>query len=805
MRGWCHSLAFVALAFAATLGAHAQAPSSGPVTVDTVLVIGNQRLDDAAVRSLAGLAAGQRVGPADISAAIRRLMGSGQFDYAAVYAEPTVAGRARLWVSVQERPLVAAWEFEGLTHVRASTVRDTLRLQPGQPLDPTRVAQAIQTIRDLLAKRGYPLARVDTAWLAADAPGQIRLVLRVHEGPPLAIADVDFVGNRAFSDEELRDVLATKPEGFWWFRTGRLDRERLQQDLAQRLPEFYGRHGYLDFAVRRDTLLVDSVSGKARLVIEVEEGPQYRLGDFRIEGNTRFPTDVLAGFFLQRPRSLLGISLGAGAERQSGEIFDRVAMEQAVRRVQQLYTNEGYLYAQVEPRITKVPPARPGESPRVDVTWIVREGNPFYVRYVYIRGNTYTHESVIRDRIVLLPGDVYSEDRLVQSYQAIAALGYFETPLPTPEILPDPSQSVVDIVFHVKEKQTGSLSFGTTIGGYAGAGVAGFLGYSQPNLFGKGKQAELRLEYGYNRTSFYLSYSDPAIRDSRYSGSFTAFHTDDRYRGFTFDEGRYIRTGLSLQFGVPVFNLRWTRAFVGYALTHYRYEAADTTGCATNIFCQPSALASSLSVGVTRDTKNHPLFPTAGARHSITLAQYGGPFGGQGNFQKLLFEGQWWMPVAQFGGGAVGSRPIRTALGLQLRTGAVFGNASRFPLERFFLGGVLRGEPLRGYDELEITPEGFVDRQDRTFPSIQRLGDAFLTTTAELAIRLSDNLSVSLFGDAGNLWRDPGQVNPLRLFRSLGVGATVVTPFGPLGLDWAYGFDKPNPGWKLHFKLGNIF
>jgi|DewCreStandDraft_5_1066085.scaffolds.fasta_scaffold13263_2 outer membrane protein insertion porin family len=805
MRGWSRWLAVVSVAVGVS-GARAQATDARPpVTVDTLLVVGNRRLDDAAVRALAGLAAGQRIGPAEVTAALRRLMASDQFDYAAVYAEPTAPGRARLWITVVERPLVAAWEFEGLAHVRPATVRDTLRLQPGQPLSPTRVARIEQTIRALLAKRGYPLAHVDTLWRPAQAPGQVRVVFRVVEGPPLAIADVKFVGNRAFSDERLAGVLATKPEGFWWFRTGRLDRERLRQDLAERLPEFYSRHGYLDFVVRRDTVLVDSISGKARLIIEVDEGPQYRLGEFRIEGNTRFPTDVLAGFFLQRPRSLLGISLGTGAERQSGEIFDRVAMDAALRRVQQLYTNEGYLYAQVEPRIIKVAPSWPGEAPRVDVTWIVREGNPFYVRYVLVRGNTYTHESVIRDRIVLLPGDVYSEDRLVQSYQAIAALGYFETPLPTPEILPDPQQSVVDIVFHVKEKQTGSLSFGTTIGGYAGAGLAGFLGYSQPNLFGKGKQAELRLEYGFNRTSFYLSYSDPSIRDSRYSGSFSAFHTDDRYRGFTFDEGRYIRTGLSLQLGVPVFNLRWTRAFVGYALTHYRYEVADTAGCATNIFCQPSALASSLSLGLTRDTKNHPLFPTAGARHSISLAQYGGPLGGQGNFQKLLFEGQWWVPVGQFGGGGVGSRPIRTALGLQIRTGAVFGDASRFPLERFFLGGVLRGEPLRGYDELEITPDGFVDRQDRTFPSIQRLGDAFLTTTAEFAVRLSDNLSVSVFGDAGNLWRDPGQINPLRLFRSLGVGATIVTPFGPLGLDWAYGFDKPNPGWKLHFKLGNIF
>jgi hypothetical protein len=55
-------------------------------------------------------------------------------------------------------------------------------------------------------------------------------------------------------------------------------------------------------------------------------------------------------------------------------------------------------------------------------------------------------------------------------------------------------------------------------------------------------------------------------------------------------------------------------------------------------------------------------------------------------------------------------------------------------------------------------------------------------------------VSVSAFGDAGNLWRDPLEVNPTTLFRGAGVGIQLVTPFGPMGLDYAYGFDKPSQG-----------
>jgi outer membrane protein insertion porin family len=132
--------------------------------------------------------------------------------------------------------------------------------------------------------------------------------------------------------------------------------------------------------------------------------------------------------------------------------------------------------------------------------------------------------------------------------------------------------------------------------------------------------------------------------------------------------------------------------------------------------------------------------------------------------------------------------------------GAVFGDATRFPLERFFLGGTQFGQSLRGYEESTVTPFGYFDRSD-PFPSTNRLGNAFLVVSGEYAIRLSDAISVAAFAEGGNIWSRARDINPARLFRTLGAGATVVTPFGPLGVDVGYGFDRPDPGWKFHFKI----
>lgn len=806
---WPVLLGLVLLAVGAD-AAWAQEPQPAPtgsVLVEAVRVEGNRRVSDTAVQQIAGLRPGTRISGVDVQNAIRRLMATGNFESVEVYSSGDPAQRVTLILEVVERPVIAQVEFQGLTRVSPRTVRDTVGIQENQPLAPQQVARTQEMIRNLMARAGFQVISIDTTLVPVDeAQGIYRLVYRVHEGPRLTIAEVEFRGNEAFPDATLRNVMRTRPEGFWWFRTGRFDREVFQQDLAERLPEFYGSRGYIDFEVVSDTLIVDPQTGHARLVVEVREGPQYRLGDFDVEGNTRFPTEQLAQMFTAQRRSVLGLPFVRTGQREAGEVFDYAALQAATQRVSQLYRNEGYLYVQVEPVIERVPPASPGEAPTVNVTWQIIERSPFYINQIRIAGNTHTHESVIRDQLFILPGDVYNEERLIQSYQSISALGFFETPLPLPDIEPNPETGEVDITFRVTEKQTGSINFGTMFGGQRGGGISGFIGYSQPNLFGQAKAAELRAEYGYGRNSFQATYSDPALFGTRNSGSVSLFHMGDRY--FQFADGRRIQTGGSLRYGMPVPWMFRTRAFVGYSLSTTRYEAIDQD-CERedvfSIFCLPNATASSLSLGLTRDTRNHPLFPTVGTQQSISLGQTGGPLGGDGNYQKLTTNLEWWVPVGSFGAGAPGVRPIRTAIGLQVRTGAVFGDAELFPFERFFMGGTQFGQMLRGYDETEITPLGYIPRQDRRIPSGQRLGDAFLALTGEYAVRFTDNISVSLFADAGNVWSHVGDVNPSRLFRSAGVGLTIVTPFGPLGLDYAYGFDRTDPGWKFHFKLGQGF
>ena len=767
------------------------------VRVDSVAVVGNVRLSEITIVGTLGFQAGSEVTYREIQRGIKNLFATGQFEDVAIFAEGAAGEPVTLRLEVEERDIVQQITIAGLQHAKEETVRDTAGLQTGQPYSPPKILAAKDFIRTELAKEGIPFARIEERTEAIpDRPGEIRLFLDVTEGNRITVAQLAVSGNEALTDAEIRGVMSTKAEGFWWFRSGSYAVEQFRADLSEGIPALYRSKGYLDIAVIADTLIVDPQTGKTRVEIQVAEGPRYRLADFSVEGNRHFSTEELEAYFETGGGGLLApLGFGGGGAGDE-EYFNATAFEDGMVRVQQAYSNEGYLYATVDPWMEKQE-VEEGQPPTVRAGWRIVEGNPAYVNRINIEGNDFTHERVIREKIFILPGDVYSMQRLISSWQSIGSLGFFETPLLEPSIVPDERTGDVDITFKVAERQTGSVNFGTAVGG--GTGVSGFLGYDQPNLFGQAKQGHLRWDFGRYINSFTLTYTDPSLRQSLVSGTISLFSTRDRF--FQFSTGRRKRTGFSLRFGFPIpWSLR-TRVFAGYSLAKTDYNLYQDTDD-TSLFGLPPGTQSTVSLGITRNTMNHPLFPTSGSRQSINTDFNGGIFGGDGDFTKYSAEAAWFVPAGQFGGGTPGSRPIQLALGLTIRGGAIFGNVDRFPFDRFWMGGVQFGEQLRGYDETSITPYGYYPERSRDLTDIQRLGNGFISITSEYAIRFNDNLSLSTFFDAGNIWSTPRDMDPTRLFRGAGLGVQLVTPFGPIGLDYAYGFDKTNPGWQLHFRMG---
>ena len=795
------------LAFLATLllATQAYTQQAGgviePVVIDSVDVEGNIRQADLTIIAFGGLNQGSAYTIFDIQRATKAMWATGHFKDIRVRVEGDIGGHVTLIWEVDEQDLLRNVTITGLTSIDPGEITDTTRLNIGFPYSHVAVADAKAFIRSQLASEGVPFANiVERIERVPDRGKEIVLFLDVEEGTRVTVADVVFSGNTVFLDSDLRGAMSVRPEGFWWWRSGSYDREKFDEDLQVGLPDFYAARGYLDFTVLGDSLVIDPVTGKTRLEISVDEGQRYRLRAFTIEGNSEFSTAELERNFQPEQSGLFGSSDSGDTDQLP--IFDNASFMEATGEVGLLYQNEGYLYSRVVPFVRKNP-AEEGEAPTVDVGWAIEEGPQAYIGRVNIVGNEYTYERVIRDKIFILPGDVYSQERIIQSFQSVSSLGFFEVPMEVPDIAPN-ADGDVDVTFTVEEKPTGAVNFGTSVGGGTG-GLAGFLGYDQPNLFGKGKSGSLRWDFGQYQNSQTLTYSDPGVFESLVSARVNLFNARDRF--ISFRSGRRQRAGGDLRLGFLISGARFTRFFTGYGLSRTKFTLQTAQSgdgdVDTSLFGRPPGTQSTFSIGLTRATLNHPLFPTVGSRQSVNIEFTGGPLGGDGRFVKYTAEGNWWLPIGVMGGDAAapGSGTI-FALGMTMRMGALQGNSDPFPFDGFWMGGVQFGQQLRGYDETTITPFGFFEDRSREIRDIDRLGNAFFSMTTEIAMRLGGQASVSIFMDAGNVWRNAAEMDPTRLFRGAGVGLQLVTPFGPFGLDYAYGFDKATPGWKLHFRIG---
>jgi outer membrane protein insertion porin family len=800
------SLSVVAALCAAAAAGAQESPVAGRcATPDALAFRGSTRTAESALRAETGITPGTAVNYRDVQRAVRNLFATGQFDDVRASCEVSVDGRrATLVFDLRERPLLGDIEVRGVDRVSSGDVRDRIELLVARPVDPAQVARAVARIDSLYESKGYYLARVkvDTTLTGGNA----KLTFNIDEGNRLAVSGVRVSGAKSVAPRAVVKAMKTKPEGFLWWRKGEFDEDEYQGDLTERIPALYANRGFIDARVIRDTLLVDRARGKALVDLGIEEGPRYRVGSFEPTGSTRFSRDEIARFY---PFGDQGKSFREwitdpfrGSDGNGGEVFDRGKWDEATRNVQQAYANEGYIYATVTPVVERT---RAGKDsiPVVNLRWDIEERQPAIVNRVEILGNDITTESCIREQIFVLPGDVFNQDLLIRSYHNIANLGFFETPLPPPDTRQANERGDVDIVFRVKEKRTGSVNFGASVG--QGTGVGGFIGFEQPNLFGLCKKGSLQWQFGRYINDFNLSYTDPAIQQTRISGTASAYHSQTRFiiRGL----GRQVRTGGQLQFGFPMPRSRFSRLFVSYGGERVDYGSQDLLGTADCHNC----FRSTLGLTLTRDTRIDMPFPSAGANQSLTAQFTGGPLGGSAAFQRYTGEMRSYATLAQFGGGRPGGSAIKVVTGLSTRAGVLFGNAGPFYLQRFSLGGVQFGEPLRGYEEFSITPRGYLPGGGSFEANLESFGNAYFTTTAELGLRFGPQLYLNAFYDAGNIWARAQDFDPTRLFRGAGVGASLITPLGPLGLDLGYGFDRRDangraaPKWQLHFRLGQFF
>ena len=483
--------------FVLTSTAVAPAAQAQSVVIREIQVVGNRRVEPETVRSYLHFTVGDPYDAGNADRSLRALFATGLFADVEIERQGST-----VIIHVVENPVVNQVAFEGNSEIDDQTLSAEVQLKPRSVYTRARALSDAQRILDVYRRQGRFAAVVEPKIIELDQ-NRVNVVFEIDEGIQTKVKGIHFVGNRAFSDSQLRDIITTTQSGWFDFLKGTAiydpDRMNLDREL---LRQYYLKNGYADVRIVTANAELDRDGTGFILTFVIEEGERYTFGDVRIESALpELQPETLQGELLTR----------------SGETFNASYIDKTVERLTLRTSEQGFAFARVRPRADRDPLARV-----IHITYEIDQGPRVYIERINIVGNLRTKDHVIRREFRLAEGDAYNPLLVDQAKKRLQALGFFKAV----EVNRRPGSAhdrvVLDV--EVQEQPTGELSFGA---GYStNEGVIGDVSITERNLLGNGQFLRLRLGGSMERFQIDLSFTEPRFLDRNIAAGFDLFHKE---------------------------------------------------------------------------------------------------------------------------------------------------------------------------------------------------------------------------------------------------------------------------------------
>jgi outer membrane protein insertion porin family len=737
-----------------------------------IMVSGNRHTDADLIRSFFHRAADGSFDAAALDTALKGLYGTGLFQDVKIARDGE-----HIVVSVAENPTIDRVAFEGNRKIKDEDLKKAVQSKAGGPLSRTLVHDDVVHIIELYRQHGYVEVRVEPKTIAArnkhGDDERFSLVFEIKEGDRLAVRQLRFAGNGAYSSNTLVGVIKSRETNFLSFllNNDTYDADRIDSDVDL-LRRFYRAHGYADVRVN-SSANYDADQKGVVVTFTIDEGPQYRFGQVDIVSNVK---------------SVDAASLRSYLRTQSGDTYDAGAIDKTVEDIGLALARNGAPFATALPRSERVPPPYPrphageGGVGVINLVYTIVDDRRLYVERMEIRGNTKTRDEVIRREFDFGEGDAFNRALIDRGERRLKQLGFFKTVKITAEPGSAPDRVVVNVA--VEEDKTG---FFWVMGGYSNAdGVSATVTVGDNNFLGTGDIAKASATVGQYTRGFDLSLTDPYALGPHVSLGGDLFGKEtfaSPYQSYnsTFYGGKIIATApLNDQLGVS-----WS-----YSIYNQALSLDPSAGTASLPIQQAAAMGpmwvSSVGTGMTYSTLDSPKNPTNGVRVQ-TNNEFAG-LGGAAKFARTTEDARFYHEIF---GDVTGM--VRAQGGYVTPWGG-----QQLPLLDGFFGGpqLIRGFAPNGFGPRDVTPGTTQDNIG---------GNVYWTTTTELQAPMpfvtpDAQLKVALFSDVGSLWAtntssasnlaslSPSQqiANSRAIRASVGGSLIWNSPFGGLRVDYAY-------------------
>ena len=744
-----------------------------PFTVKDIRVEGIQRTEAGTVFAYLPVRVGETFSDEKSIAAIKALYATGMFKDVRLEVDGDV-----LVVLVEERPAIASVEFTGTKEFEKDVLVKALKeigVGEAKIFDKASVDRAEQELKRQYLSHGLYGVKITTTVTPIER-NRVNVVFAVDEGDVARIKQINIVGNKAFSDKELREQLALNTGGWfsWYTKADQYSKTKLTGDIES-LKSFYLDRGYIEMQVDSTQVSITPDKKDIYLTINITEGEKYKISGTKFEGE-----------MFGREEELKALNL-----LREGDIYSGARLTATNKRIQDRLATFGYAFANVNanPEINR-------EKHEVAFTFFIDPGKRVYVRHMNIAGNTTTRDEVIRREFRQFESSWYDSNKIKLSRDRVDRLGYFkDVTIDTPEAQGTTDQ--VDVNVTVVEKPTGNFLIGGAFSQSEKFTLSASI--SQANFAGSGNTVGIELNTSHYSRTIAFSQTNPYYTDDGISRSFEIYLRTTEPPALNIGSYKIKQTGGRVSFGVPFsevdtvfFGIGAERSQIETDITspvRFKQYVIDNGGPSDGI---GSATTNSipLTAAWQRDSRDSALTPSIGRYQRVNLEA---DLIGDQKYFRAIYEHQYFRPLFS---------KVTLALKGEIDYGHGIGNHV-YPVFKNFYGGGIGS--VRGYLSSSL---GAVE------PSTNdALGGASrLIGNAELQMPFpgsGNDRSLRWFGflDGGQVYQEGEKMRISQLRYSAGLGISWISPVGPLKLSYAKPLNaKPTDRLeRFQFQMGTGF
>ena len=682
-----------------------------------------------------------------------------------------------LVVSVKENPVIKFFDFIDykedavLNQEMIDDIKKNFNLKAGNIFIRKNLDNLLLQLKSLYTDNAFYSSNIRVK-TTIDEQNRIGVELFFDEGNQALINNFEITGNKFFEQDDLLELFEIGEPDFFIinFFTEKDHFKKQEFDAGiDAVRKKYFDEGFLDLTVLKKQVLYNKETDSLNILIEISEGKQFKLGEIIFSGNILdFDTNTL--------REQIAL--------EHGDNFRRSVIANGAKKINKLFQDKGYAYADTELQIKLVE-----NTDLLNVVINIKPDDRISVDRIIIEGNFRTQDDVIRRQMKLLEGGIYSKEDLQNSINRIKRLGYFSNV--SYELKRKLNNSdKVDLYISVTEQKTGEVSIGLAHSNSSGGAVTA--GISQNNVLGTGNtlDANISSSDAVEEVSFY--FKNPHINNAGHSISYgltnrTVNASDLDTSDYTLDE-----LGFSFGYGVPL--AENSSIFAEMKLSSIDLKCGsslklydEVNQCNSN-----DDLDLTTSFSYSEDTLNDFYFPTDGVRSTLK-STIGLPIA---DFNYYLIEGS-----------VRGYKPVLDnkifKYSSRFKTGTGYAGDELPFYKRFYEGG---SSSVRGFDFNSLGTKYSTTNKPKG-GEISWISSVGLGIPASTIGIDNPNMRVSAFVDGGLIGENQSDFDLAEFRASTGLALYWLTPVGPLGFHYAIPIIKKGSDLtsSFAFALGTSF